>query len=144
MPAKYRVKESSHREEGVTYMKGETVETEKDLVLLFGVDKFEYISGTPTLTGKHKPFNPKDILRANAKAQAAPGGQVHGGKQQTSTGKNGEPVSTILQPEDDDDETDFNAMTLHELQKYAKDNKIDLKGAKTKADVIEAIEDAEA
>lgn len=164
--AKYKVKTSSHREDGVDYMKGDTIETDKDLVLLFGAEKFEHISGTPSKNGRLKPINPKELFRLNAKAHAAPGGQVHDGKQKATTGTDDDGSliqgSTVLQPEEDEtspttaknnkddgdededgDSVDFHAMTIPDLQEYAKKNKIDLKGVKTKADIIEAIEDAE-
>ncbi len=129
MSAKYRVKDSSHREDGVTYMKGEIVETECDLVLMFGPDKFEYISGTPTKTGKHKPFNPRDLLKAKATVKK----DSDRSEIQTSTAQHDDG--------DEDDEVDFSAMTVADLHKYAAEQKIDLQGAKTKADIIKVLSD---
>jgi hypothetical protein len=84
-----------------------------------------------------------DSLRANQEAQVrAPAKAKASAKKQTLTTNPAQPQPTTPAREtvDDSEEVDLDDMTVTELRKYAADNKIDLKGATTKQDIVKVIE----
>lgn len=81
----------------VTYKKGDVFDSEHDLVAMFnhpGSQKFEQVDGGPPLKKS------SGVVPAGTAQNAAPGGQVSSGFQQTTSGPDGEPVSGPVSPQE--------------------------------------------
>lgn len=179
--AKYRLLAGGHSEAGNEYEKGEIIETENDLVAMFGAEKFQLISGKPRFNGKRKvnlralrdqlaggkvPMTEVKGSAGNVKKYDADGNPVnehpaeddgeetitHDKKRNTgdddARAKAGLPPKDAGEEDGDDagadtaEQPDFDKMTVQQLKDFAGENGIDLKHAKSKAEIIKALEDA--
>ena len=127
-----------------TFVKGELVESDDDLVAKLP-NKFELVDSSKGKKGK--PTTPSEP----AQTSTAPGGQVSTGRQQTTTAPDGTAVSgpvtdparlnvpTTPSKASKPSNAELEKMTVDELKDYAAEEEIDLKGATHKADIIKAI-----
>jgi hypothetical protein len=148
------------------YRPGEIVETDLDLVARFGPEKFQLISGTPKDTKKVVP-RPGEDMRFPPVKEADPEGGGPAGQlphQQpyprpivpsTREEELDESERGAVEAQDEQkkagqraqqqkdkkskDDPDFDTMTLKQLQEYAEEEEIDLKGARTKDEVLKAV-----
>jgi len=100
--ALFRLKEgcASHVEKDVTYEPGEIIESDSDLVALFGPEKFESCSGIPT-----QPDEDKTLERKKSVEEAAEAG-----------------VEDVAPPDDDDDDEDDEVVSLFEIESKLGEN----------------------
>lgn len=103
----------------VCYKAGDIVESEIDLVQKFGGEKFAYL-GQPPVEGQQLT-DQQEVYQKQEEARRAPA------------------PPTKTDSESFSSETDFYTMSVQDLKAFAADHEIDLKGARSKDDMIKAI-----
>jgi len=162
---RFRVLRGKHREGGKTYAPGEVVDSKTDLVAKLGAGKFERLddAGRARRARALPPPPPPDEDLEDPPVpeiqSVFPGGQVSTGKQQALASPYGPPSGPL--PADQDPlnrrrraaeeqpepqtqpEGELESMTVTQLKDYAQGEGIDLKGARLKDEIVQAIKDHE-
>lgn len=169
---RFKILAGKHREDGVTYVKGQTFDSKSDLTKLNqpGAVKFERVfddAHRPQKTAKQAALDEQRVekaARAAAQAEIAaqaaqaslptvpqtssvfPGGQVSAGKQQTTSNYAGESVSGPVPPADEGDEDevsdDLDGLTVAELKEIAEEEEIEVRHGARKDEYVKAIRSA--
>lgn len=135
------------RPPSVTYSAGEVVETDTDLVQKFGADKFQLLAGGPTRTVKAgmAALLQKEVVNdhpgetllppADEEVQIPADVNADGGPSKAAAGTNKPSAGKDLEAE----HGPLEQLTLADLKKIAREEGVDLSGAHTKAEIIEAL-----